>query len=86
MFPPVDALAALDAVRELLSDAKSGDLAYQGDTISPQTVEEWLAAHLWKAYATSPKKFSGSRRTDAVPVDEGTGATAISQPVATSEP
>ena len=46
VFPAVDALAALDALRELLSDAKSGDLAFHGDTISPQTVEQWLAAHL----------------------------------------
>lgn len=46
LFPTVEALAALDALRELLSDAKSGDLACQGVAVSPQTVEEWLAARL----------------------------------------
>ncbi len=46
IFPAVEALAALDALRELLSDAKSGDLACQGQAVSPQSVEEWLSAHL----------------------------------------
>ncbi|MGE5193221.1 MAG: hypothetical protein ACM3U2_12060 [Deltaproteobacteria bacterium] len=46
VFPTVEALAALDALRELLSDAKSGDLACQGRAISPQTVEEWLTTHV----------------------------------------
>lgn len=45
-FPTPEALAALDAVRELVSDAKSGDLACQGDAIPPRVVEEWLSAHL----------------------------------------
>jgi hypothetical protein len=44
--PSVEALAALEALRALLSDAKAGDLAHGGDTISPETVQEWLAAHL----------------------------------------
>lgn len=46
IYPPVEVLAALDALRELLSDAKSGDLACQGETVAPQTVEEWLVAQL----------------------------------------
>jgi len=46
VFPTLEALAALDALRELLSDAKSGDLAFRGQTILPQTVEEWLKANL----------------------------------------
>ncbi|MSR58519.1 MAG: ATP-binding protein [Planctomycetaceae bacterium] len=46
VYPSVEVLAALDALRELLSDAKSGDLACRGEPISPQTVEEWLLAHL----------------------------------------
>ncbi len=46
VIPTVEALAALDALRELLSDAKSGDLACRGMAVVPQTVEEWLTPHL----------------------------------------
>jgi hypothetical protein len=46
VFPTVEALAALDALRELLSDAKSGDLSFGGETVAPQTVEDWLKAHV----------------------------------------
>lgn len=46
VFPSVEALAALDALRDLLSDAKSGDLACHGEAVPPETVEEWLRAHL----------------------------------------
>ncbi|MGQ0633701.1 MAG: hypothetical protein ACT4QC_03745 [Planctomycetaceae bacterium] len=46
VFPAVEALAALDALRELLSDAKSGDLSCRGEPVAPQSVAEWLAAHL----------------------------------------
>lgn len=45
-FPSVEALAALDALRELLSDSMSGDLAHRGRALSPQTVGEWLVLHL----------------------------------------
>lgn len=41
-----EVFAALDALRGLLSEAKSGDLARDGQTVSPQTVEEWLRRHL----------------------------------------
>lgn len=46
LTPPIETLAALDALRELLSDAKSGDLACQQIAISPETLEQWLAANL----------------------------------------
>jgi hypothetical protein len=49
VFPSVEALAALDALRELLSDAKAGDLACRGEPVAPQTVAGWLAAHLPEA-------------------------------------
>src|SRR5262249_45189108 len=42
--PTAEALAALEALRSLLSDAKAGDLAHRGETIGPRTVEEWLSA------------------------------------------
>ena len=41
-----EVFAALDALRGLLSEAKSGDLARDGQTVTPQTVEEWLRRHL----------------------------------------
>lgn len=41
-----EVFAALDALRALLSEAKSGDLARDGQTVSPQSVEEWLKRHL----------------------------------------
>jgi len=44
--PSVEALAALDAIRGLLADARSGDLANRGDTVELKTVHEWLAANL----------------------------------------
>jgi hypothetical protein len=44
--PTVEVLAALEALRALLSDAKSGDLAHDGETVEPATVRRWLADHL----------------------------------------
>jgi len=46
VHPAPEVLATLDALRALLSDARSGDLAFQGDTIAPKTLEEWFAKHL----------------------------------------
>lgn len=45
-YPAVEVLAALDALRSLLSDAKSGDLSCRGETVLPRTLQEWFAAHL----------------------------------------
>jgi hypothetical protein len=44
--PSVEALVALDALRKLLSDARSGDLANHGATVVEQTVLDWLAENL----------------------------------------
>jgi hypothetical protein len=44
--PSIEALAALDALRRLLSDAKSGELDNRGETVGLQTVQDWLAANL----------------------------------------
>ena len=46
VHPSREVLAALDALRALLSDAKSGNLDRDGETVSPQTVEEWLTANV----------------------------------------
>jgi len=46
VFPSLQALATLDALRNLLSNAKAGDLSTGGETIAPATVGEWLKTHL----------------------------------------
>jgi len=43
---PPETFAALDAVRQLLADAKSGDLDFDGTTVPARTVIEWLRCHL----------------------------------------
>jgi hypothetical protein len=40
--PSVEALAALDALASLLSDAKSGDLAHDGEPVTESAVLAWL--------------------------------------------
>ncbi len=40
--PSPEALAALDALRSLLSDARSGDLTHQGQPIHEKTVRNWF--------------------------------------------
>jgi hypothetical protein len=40
--PDADALAELEAVRGLMSDARSGDLSCRGETIDPVQVERFL--------------------------------------------
>jgi hypothetical protein len=44
--PDGETVAALQALRSLLSDAKSGDLHHEGDTLAPMTVQEWLSRNL----------------------------------------
>lgn len=40
--PDVEALAALEALRSLISDARSGDLSARGETLEPTEVAHWL--------------------------------------------
>jgi Cdc6-like AAA superfamily ATPase len=40
--PTIEALAALEALSSLLADAKSGDLANEGETVAPGDVVKWL--------------------------------------------
>ncbi len=44
--PKVESLAALDALGSLLSDAKSGDLARDGETVGDGAVLHWLRGQL----------------------------------------
>lgn len=42
--PAPEALATLDAVRSLMSDARSGDLSVSGETLEPAEVGRWLVS------------------------------------------
>ncbi|MBO0856982.1 MAG: AAA family ATPase [Chloracidobacterium sp.] len=44
--PSAETLATLDALRRLLSDAKSGELDNRGDTVELMRVQDWVARHL----------------------------------------
>lgn len=44
--PTPEALAALEAFRTLLSDAKAGDLATHGEVVPTDTVRRWLAVNV----------------------------------------
>jgi hypothetical protein len=41
-----EAVEVLAALRRLLSDAESGDLAHHGESVTPGAVEQWIAGHL----------------------------------------
>ncbi|SFI46766.1 P-loop NTPase family protein [Planctomicrobium piriforme] len=59
VYPLPEVLAAIDALRELLSDAKSGDLACAGETVPPSRLEEWLRANLSNDMRTFVKTVLG---------------------------
>lgn len=64
-----EVFAALDALRALLSEAKSGDLARDGQTVSPQSVEEWLKRHLPDSLRDFADCLTGRIAVNAAPSD-----------------
>jgi len=44
LTPNSEALAALEAVRSLVSDARAGDLSARGETLEPTEVSRWLSS------------------------------------------
>jgi hypothetical protein len=46
LCPTPEMLAALEAVRSVMSDARAGELECRGRTIPPHTVEDWLRSGL----------------------------------------
>jgi hypothetical protein len=64
-----EVFAALDALRALLSEAKSGDLARDGRTVSPQSVEEWLKRHLPDSLREFADCVTGNVAINAPPSD-----------------
>jgi len=59
--PDVDTLAMLDAVRHLLSNARSGDLSLGGEIITPMMVESWLRESLPESLRTLTEEILGER-------------------------
>ncbi len=55
-----EAVEALAALRRLLSDAESGDLAHHGEAVSPGAVEQWIAGHLPAALEQLVSGFRGA--------------------------
>jgi hypothetical protein len=46
LCPTPEMLAALEAVRSVMSDARAGELECRGRTIPPHAVEDWLRSRL----------------------------------------
>ena len=44
--PSAEVLAAIEAVRRLMADAKAGNLVHRGETIRPENVREWLRSNI----------------------------------------
>jgi len=57
--PSVEALAALEALRSLLSDARAGDLAERGEAVNEGAVSGWLAKNLDDALADLLEALDG---------------------------
>ena len=60
-----EALAALDAIRSLLADADSGDLSHNGETVTRNTVEQWLASNLPAPLADLVDQLKGKAGTNS---------------------
>jgi hypothetical protein len=56
-----EAVEALAALRRLLSDAESGDLAHHGEPVAPGAVEQWIAGHLPAALEQLSSAFGGTQ-------------------------
>jgi hypothetical protein len=62
-----EAVEALAALRRLLSDAESGDLAHHGETITPRDVEQWIAGNLPAALDQLVSEFGTASTDDLMP-------------------
>jgi len=57
--PSIEALQALEALRTLLADARSGDLTRDGSPISPETVQDWIAQNMPSCLADLVENITG---------------------------
>ena len=69
-----EAVEALAALRRLLSDAESGDLAHHGESVTPGAVEQWIAGHVPAGARSAVFRIRG--RPDLAPADRITPALA----------
>jgi hypothetical protein len=60
-----EALAALDALRNLLADAGSGDLSHRGEQVTRRAVERWLLANLPEPLEDLVAQLKGDPGADA---------------------
>jgi hypothetical protein len=71
-----EAVEALAALRRLLSDAESGDLADHGEPVTAGPVEQWIAGHLPAALDPLLVGLGASRPVTIAPPDRITAALA----------
>jgi hypothetical protein len=57
-----EAVAALAALRRLLSDADSGDLAQRGEAVKAGDVEQWIAGHMPSALDPLMMEFGSAEK------------------------
>jgi hypothetical protein len=62
-----EAVEALAALRRLLSDAESGDLAHHGEPVTPGAVEQWIAGHLPAALDPLLASLGAARPNSSAP-------------------
>ncbi|MBA4395716.1 MAG: hypothetical protein C0407_19355, partial [Desulfobacca sp.] len=62
IHPPLEVLAAVDALRALLSEARAGDLASGGRSLDPDSLAQWLAQNLPSALQDFMDNLSASEK------------------------
>ncbi len=65
--PKAEALAALEALRSLVADARSGDLAHDGEPVPEKVVRAWLSEHLDADLSAFVGVLEGEEATPAPP-------------------
>jgi hypothetical protein len=60
VHPSIEAMEALEALRSLLADARSGDLTRGGEPVGPETVQEWIARNMPACLADLVENITGA--------------------------
>ncbi len=63
-----EALSALEAISRLLANARSGDLTYRGDSVSPKSVETWLSSNMPRAVEELLDEIGGEKEPERDPL------------------
>ncbi|MCA1602031.1 MAG: ATP-binding protein [Acidobacteria bacterium] len=58
--PSEEAFAVLAVLREMLAEAKAGDLHCRGETLAPDAVRDWLSTHLSPELRELAEEFLGT--------------------------